>query len=87
MGRAQESLQALVASLPVEPAPVTVLSQPSAISPGAESGQKQMQPRTIEGSKRDNSRPATYTNEILAPRQTGLDLLLGSEVTLAGADL
>jgi hypothetical protein len=90
MARAPESRQALVAlepSLPVEPAPAKVLPQPSAVLPGAESGQKQKQHRTIEEPKGGKSTPATYTNEILAPRQNGLGLLLGSEVTLAGPDL
>jgi hypothetical protein len=36
------------------------------ISRGAESGLKQMQRRTAEATKGDESKPATYTNQILA---------------------
>ena len=76
MGRALESPQALVVlvqSLSVGAALVKVSRETislrfSALLLGGGSVPKQMQRRTTQESKGDESRPATYTTEILAPR-------------------
>jgi hypothetical protein len=56
------------------------------ISRGVVAGLRQMQHRIAEATKGDESKPATYTNEILALSREGR-LLLGSEVALAGPNL